>query len=376
MRRRFGFTIIELLVVIAIIGILIALLIPAVQAAREAARRMQCLNHLKQLSLAVHNYHEAHRAVPGFGWGMNQNYSPLVGMLPYFEQQARYDLIEAVKGDHNGVIGLHDPIRSNPYVDYEGWKGLVPVLCCPSDGKTQGSSEGYTANNYCFCRGDYQDEVYAEGDKNNRTLFAQTMQGAWQEGYAIPKSLNFSAVTDGLSNTLMMSERCTSPDAFYSPARGPVAEMSIRGGILSNESVSWADPKAALSYRGFGNVYANYPGESYPLAGQGTYFGYYGQCFARFNTILPPNSPSTTYDTGHKVYYDASLIPPTSYHPGGVSVAMADGSIHFISDSITVDFSSGMNGKHQKENGYSGKSHFGLWGALGSINGGEFAALP
>ncbi|MGL6194780.1 MAG: DUF1559 domain-containing protein [Thermoguttaceae bacterium] len=368
--KKQGFTLVELLVVIAIIGILIALLLPAVQAAREAARRMQCSNNLKQLGLAVHTYHDIYNSGPGFGWGNNQNYSAHVGLLPQIEQTARFDLIQSVQNHYNtGESEFY-----NPYTPYEAWQGSIAAFLCPSDGRSKSGDSGYAANNYCYSFGDYEDEYYGQvGDKNTRTFFAMTMSGTAQTGWAIPKALSFAAVSDGTSNTVMISERCASPSAYM---RGPAPgqDSSIKGGILGNETASWTNPQACLTYRN-GKTYANF-GSAVPTAGQGTYFGYYGHCFARFSTILPPNSPSCAFDSGSNLHNDASLLPPTSNHTGGVNVALVDASVRFVSDTVHVDFSTGVSGRSQKYDGYSGPSVFGVWGSIGSINGGESAAVP
>ncbi|MDR1384668.1 MAG: DUF1559 domain-containing protein [Planctomycetaceae bacterium] len=391
---RRAFTLVELLVVIAIIGILIALLLPAVQAAREAARRMQCSNNVKQHALAVHTYHDAYNAVPGFGWGMNQNYSAHVGLLPFVEQQARYQLIESVKGDHNGHSAVVNPVRSNPYSDFDAWKDPISVHCCPSDGNTRSGANNYTATNYCFSFGDFENEMYghcysATGREpnNTRTFFQQTRSGAWQAPtYAIPLSLSFAAASDGLSHSILISERVSKPNAYQNG--GSATQFnSIKGGILGGETASWSNPQTCMTYKDTGNTYkTTAPGT--PLAGQGTYFGYYGHCFARFNTILPPNSPSCAYAGGTGLHTDASYLPPTSYHTGGVTAGFADGSVTFISDTIQVTFGSTVpsgnyggqlwsgNTMKKADYAYSGLSAFGLWGAIGSINGGESASMP
>ena len=356
-----GFTLVELLVVIAIIGILIGLLLPAVQAAREAARRMQCTNNLKQLALAVHNYTDVNNNLPGFGWGANQNYTAHVGILPQIEQGARFQQIYGVQDQYYNGTGTD----YNPYSGFAAWKGPIDAFVCPSDGRARTGANGFAANNYCYSMGDFEDEYYGQdpgATRNKRTFFGFTASGTKQPGWCIARAANWSSCTDGLSNTVLMSERCTSPSTDYS-----VADSTIFGGILAAQTSHYYNPSVCLTFRD-GRNYANY-GSSKPVASQGTYFGYYAHNHARFSTILPPNSPSCTYDSNPQL--DASLYPATSYHSGGVNVAMADGSVRFVSDTINVDFSDGMTGKLQKDNGYSGKSSFGVWGAMGSINGGE-----
>ncbi|MBQ9813925.1 MAG: DUF1559 domain-containing protein [Thermoguttaceae bacterium] len=363
--RKSGFTLVELLVVIAIIGILIGLLLPAVQAAREAARRMQCTNNLKQLALAVHNYHDVQNNLPGFGWGANQNYTPHVGILPQIEEAPRYQEIDSVQHQYWDGTGT----AYNPYsTAINAWKGPISAFLCPSDAKASKGWNNFAANNYCYSMGDFEDEYYGQNPgatRNKRTLFGFTYSGSWQSGWCVARPATWSACTDGLSNTVLMSERCASPGD-----RGTqVADESIKGGILSGETSHYYNPSICLTYRGDGNLYVNY-GSAAPVASQGTFFGYYGHCYARFSTILPPNAPSCSYEKYNPIN-DASLYPPTSYHSGGVNVAMGDGSVKFVSDTINVDFSDGMTGKKQKDYGYSGKSSFGVWGAMGSINGGE-----
>ncbi len=389
-----AFTLVELLVVIAIIGILIALLLPAVQAAREAARRMQCTNNLKQHALAVHTHHDAHKIVPGFGGGRNQNYSAFVPLLPYIEQTARYASIQAVVEDYredgSGPAAGVTYVRSDPYRrNYEAWVNPITSFCCPSDGKTAASDANMTASNYCFSFGDFINEHYGTQDPirfyNNRSFFQQTLSGSKQGSWTVPKPLGFSAASDGLSNSILMSERCTSPSAYMDGGPEPAQDMMIKGGILGGESDSWTNPQVCMTYRGQSGQYGNYT-EGTPTAGQGTYFGYFGNCFVRFNTVLPPNSPSCTWYDGSNLHVDAFLYPPTSYHTGGVGVALADGSVHFISDTIhtkldTLNTSGGdagkpVSGRSMKYQGYSGASAFGLWGALGSINGGESVTIP
>ena len=165
---RSGFTLVELLVVIAIIGILVALLLPAIQAAREAARRMQCGNNLKQLGVALHNYHDVHDAFPS-GFGGNQTYSDncngyswLVLSMPFYEQQSLYDKID-FRGAVNAPLTVTLPNgnavtgQSNAAVARTRMKALL----CPSDGSNRnGTMDGqanvggtWGVNNYKACAG-------------------------------------------------------------------------------------------------------------------------------------------------------------------------------------------------------------------------------
>jgi prepilin-type N-terminal cleavage/methylation domain-containing protein len=147
-----GFTLVELLVVIAIIGVLVALLLPAVQAAREAARRMSCGNNLKQLGLAVHNYHDTHRAMPlNYGqWAMmdpldGRSSSWMTQILPFIEQQNLYDQIDFRFGVRNDPrnLNLDTPApMSNAFVA----KAIVPPFLCPSDGENRGGRMASRAN--------------------------------------------------------------------------------------------------------------------------------------------------------------------------------------------------------------------------------------
>ncbi len=193
--RSRGFTLVELLVVIAIIGVMVGLLLPAVQAAREAARRMQCGNNLKQLALAHHNYESTYKMLPARKGGTEGNSSltgnrnrlctGFVGILPYIEQQPMYDQIQA--GDPAAGIA---PGGRTAWEGWIVWDNSPAAIRCPSD---PNNIPGGRRNSYAFSVGD-QAEGIRDGQVN-RGVFAYR------------RNVSFRDITDGLSNTALMSER-------------------------------------------------------------------------------------------------------------------------------------------------------------------------
>ncbi|MBL8809092.1 MAG: DUF1559 domain-containing protein, partial [Planctomycetaceae bacterium] len=207
MNRRKAFTLIELLVVIAIIAILVALLLPAVQQAREAARRTQCKNNLKQFGLALHNYHDVFNAFPPakggtVGYGsttrLDGNYerrTGVIALLPYIEQTALYNQIDAGNPSTSPPIPPGGPAP---------WSGTAPApaiytqrvaaFLCPTD---PGIISARGNCNYAFCRGDF----IGTGSGNGRD--AQDVSGL----FCLRRTYNLRDCTDGTSNTIAMGER-------------------------------------------------------------------------------------------------------------------------------------------------------------------------
>lgn len=371
---RRAFTLVELLVVIAIIGILVALLLPAVQAAREAARRMRCTNHLKQFSLALHNYHDVMQSFPGgiayFRYidtaaSIDRNwtgYSPLFVLMPYYEHAAIYE--QGTTGPNAG----RDPENGAGVP----WQTTFPFLLCPSD------SNGYLREGsatFLYSLGDWPDKMQdnnpaaagstASPPVNKRGLFS-----------LLVRQKSMAAITDGTSNTIVFSERCVSSPRNL--IRGAYAltvstlgwnndqtTTASVGTTVGNGSYS-LQPQGCLDRKGTtGNEAKGYSGGVQTSDHFGTRWAD-GRAPNSFCTILPPNSPSC-FASGLD-YAGRAMISASSYHSGGVNVSLGDGSVRFVSE--TVD-----SGSKTATPISSGQSPYGVWGAMGSINGGESKGL-
>mgnify|MGYP001067691422 CR=1 FL=1 len=348
---RRGFTLVELLVVIAIIGILTALLLPAVQASREAARRSQCSNQLKQLGLAIQNYADTFTRLPAAiggtagtdPWtnGNNNQLSGFVGLLPFLDQGPLWERINT-GGVYGGIS--YPPLGPAAWsTTYPPFLHQVPTLLCPSDGEAfnkPADAQGRT--NYAFSYGDTIDS----------DAYSIPVRGAFGR-----QSWNWLAhITDGLSNTVAMAERAVHR-----------VSTSIRGGTAYNVGASIAtNPSLCLATSGGGKLYL--PGTA--LTGvTGLYWADGRPAFNGVNTVLPPNSPSCMYNDES---WQWGIYSATSYHPGGVQVMMLDGSCHFISETIDT----GNLAAPQPSAIGKAESPYGVWGALGSKNGREMKNLP
>ena len=348
-----GFTLVELLVVIAIIGILIALLLPAVQAAREAARRMQCTNQVKQIALAFQNYHDTYHRFPGGNNGPRSNYSqfrtaPLVHTLPFVEQAALYDSILRLIPSTSPWEGSNN-----------AWFEQAPTFLCPSEANhdsLQKDVRGRT--NYLVSMGDWVDSPRVTSNPvNGRGVFTY-------HDILVPTYNGIEAITDGTSNTIAVSERLFSVGNQRSVKIGVI--QSAEGTVVSRDDYAVTNPSACLLLRSGNEYTANGP---YTSQWPGERFGDGMPHFNAFSTLLPPNSPScgSNYSTGD-LTQSRAIITPSSNHSGGVNAGLFDGSVRFISDTIDCGTSAARLVQ-------IGESQFGIWGAYGSIGGGESKTL-
>jgi prepilin-type N-terminal cleavage/methylation domain-containing protein/prepilin-type processing-associated H-X9-DG protein len=333
MRRR-GFTLIELLVVIAIIAVLIALLLPAVQAAREAARRSQCVNSMKQIGLALHNYHDVNGSFPmGAGSGMwdtnvyqaKQGWSIHAAILPQLGETPLYNAINFNYGVGDATT-LASNIRNRTVYVIQ-----VKGFLCPSDpnaGTTVNSSYGNADNNYFGCIGTTTDIL-----KGNSTSVASLSSVPTSGLFAFQQSKSLNAVVDGTSNTVAFAESTVS-------STSTAAKQKLMG--LTNVSL----PAASVQLSASSSVTGIQAGITACRAAwnagstkndvqRGDNWVHGAMAMTLFNTVVTPNGESDEW-----AYCSATsgalanFSNADSYHPGGINVLMGDGSVKFVKDSI------------------------------------------
>jgi prepilin-type processing-associated H-X9-DG protein len=357
------------LVVIAIIGVLIAMLLPAVQAAREAARRMQCTNKLKQLGIALHNYHDTNdsvhaRACGPYGKtlaGSNNRFNGMIGILPFLEQQSLYERF------CSNEMSLGTSLASGgAYLHPAHWQNMpstflmtvnVSAFLCPSDG--YGNAKGATDAgriNYRMCVGDIAAKL---DDGPVRGIFGHGYNSAanWSGWYS------FAAITDGLSNTIAYSER-----AGTTNARSVKEGVAVRAAAYPTTGSGLIKPSTCFALKDANGDYKTSVVTDTNLKVTGKTFTDGANFSSGFSTILQPNSPSCSATTGDA---DNTMITATSFHSGGVNVTLADGAVRFVSDTIDA----GINTTNSPHASPSKESPYGIWGRLGTKNLGDQAGL-
>jgi prepilin-type N-terminal cleavage/methylation domain-containing protein len=360
-RRLRGFTLIELLVVIAIIAILIALLLPAVQQAREAARRTQCRNNLKQLGIALHNYHDNYNLFP-MASGLNagpggQRHSAFVALLPYIDQAPLANLIEA--GGTAASVNGTTAYAGNSFVPWDtnhrGPRTKIPMLLCPSDGDTTLDNAVLEKNNYVNCRGDTIWEATPQWNGNS----GRGLRGMFVGGQGASGTRRIRDVTDGLSNTLAMSE-CI---------KSKVGCNTIRTGATSwqfDQATLRGNPAICLTAVNAAGIITSLNSNSQRRGGR--WFDA-NIIFTGFNTILGPNKISCLSNNGGDS--GDGILEASSVHTGGVHALLGDGQVRFISENINAGNPALTNPPNGGGGAPSGPSVYGVWGALGSVAGEE-----
>jgi prepilin-type N-terminal cleavage/methylation domain-containing protein/prepilin-type processing-associated H-X9-DG protein len=352
-RKRRGFTLIELLVVIAIIAVLIALLLPAVQAAREAARRAQCVNNLKQIGLAIHNYHSANNALP---WGDGPwwiEWSAHVLLLPYIEQGPIYNALNFVDTQPFGQDSMPTDNPACTTAEYRTISGFL----CPSDQDRLTSPDGH--NNYMANSGSAPNCAY--GGNADTSAWSSPMAGPFiysssgvdTRPYGMTNfggsSVSLAGITDGTSNTAAFSERVkaignnlgntTAPFDTGKPTASlgtpPAVANNLEGQSQPYYQVCQQNPPKPV---GSNQDAANFNDDN--ISGSTWVTGQPAN--TRYLHVMPPNTWSCR--SGLQIAHVAN-----SHHPGGVNVLFCDGSVKFIKSTIGLQ----------------------TWWALGTRAGGE-----
>ncbi len=344
-RLRRAFTLVELLVVIAIIGILVALLLPAVQAAREAARRMQCTNNLKQMVLAMHNYSDTYGTFPiSVGWHEQRDraetFSDKVMMLPFLEQQPAYSATNW---------------RQHPW-DSNGWHGndniipqstRLPVFNCPSNQITIQSGRGnftYAINMGTSHQAPHSFNGPLAGEGNHNGV------GAYYHAdfnnpnrSANDRPVTFAAILDGTSNTAAYSEF-----VIQSDKRDPNDRRQRRSQVYD-----WSSGNSTAEVRQNCLMQSNFadgPGGRI-MRGASWAWSFIGNGGAYNHTMMPNEKNCHSYQGD---WVGSNLMAATSNHPGGVNVGMADGSVRFAPENVDPQ----------------------VWWGMGTRDGSESITLP
>jgi prepilin-type N-terminal cleavage/methylation domain-containing protein/prepilin-type processing-associated H-X9-DG protein len=321
-QSRTGFTLIELLVVIAIIAVLIGLLVPAVQKVREAAARAQCQNNLKQIGLAIHGYHDTYKALPPShtttdGW--------TVMMIPWLEQGNLYNQykmgIGFDQGTNAAVIMGQVPVFACPSAP--GQSGVFQISQSPSQYGSTAALPGmmgiidYGAVNQVF------DGFYLASGLPVPSGYPNSCLGPLQPNVKTP----IVTITDGTSNTIMIAEDAGQPTSYVLGKQVSITRPAGKN-LIKTEGIGtptpdwgWADPGFAFSINGVD------PTNGFVIQHDGTTAGLVSDGVSTTGFVKPSGTPIFINGNNNGELY--------SFHTGGANAVFADGSVHFLTASMT-----------------------------------------
>lgn len=375
---RGGFTLIELLVVIAIIGVLVGLLLPAVQQAREAARRASCTNKMKQMGLAVLNYESTYSKLPAAfrtsetfalqalptnsGNKSNHRWGFILNLLPFLEQVPL----------HQAVI---TKIKTPGLAPWDGALGEkdteLTELLCPSEingSRMSGTGQSFGRTNYRINRGDIAMNNGGSMPANPRAPGAAGWTGWSSQSYpnnTNPQNITFRNITDGTSNTIMLGEVRIGDNSGDS-RQGGWGLLARAGNEAAKVAVA---PSACEALIGADGRYTATVTNKSANQEPGTRWTDGNTGYTQFFTHAAPNSARCG-----ETHENWQINPASSYHPGGAVMTHVDGSVKFYSDNIDDGDSTQPQTGWTGNKGYNGKSQRGVIGSLGSMNGGEVIA--